>query len=1039
MSMKLLTLLQIFGIFGAYSVMTLILPAILLYKKVSHLNFTIRFMIYQALGNFYMISLVLVLQLLHISNWYTLVIFTILPYFAAYAYVHERQPVQDLHDFLVVTRRLLEGQYGFRLYFRRVGVQLGAALQKSARTVRQRFLRNIPDIVLVCAVTAAVMGTYGVNAFQKYGYCMSDVVVHNYWINYMGKGQMYVSGVYPFGFHCVMYYLHIVFGIDTYVLLRLFWVVQTLLIHLMLLAFIRLCCKSKYTAYAGLGIYTLCGVFTFDTYSRYFSSLPQEFGMVFILPSIAFLFLFFEKKKQELQDLHDLDEENKENEEKKAGAVFSKAEPDRQAASALWKAPDISDAVKTAADTGSVDFYAEEERIYFLDDVLAESAARESACKESAGKKRIFQKQTPQYEDEAIITLEENPEDGSFSIKERPLNGASSASRYEGKPEISNKAIKRADKKRAEKEAKADKKRAEKKAKADKKERGKKNQQKQTAGRGKQGGMRQRFASFIKQESAKESTWYLAVFVLDFSMTLTIHFYNTIVAGLFCIGVAAGYFFRLFRKPYFGRIVLSGMLAAAVSILPMFLAFLGGTPLEGSLYWAMSVMRGEDGQPAPAAKEEEDEGIAPEEVPGFVVVSGASILLDGDIISNNGAIEGGTVLPGGDITIGDKIIKGAQMVSGAKVLADGEVYFEGIVISFGNDLPEPEPETDSNDRAAKTETVQKPGGFEEVKNKIQVMAVRFSRSVWNSVDSRVIDKDTSWLIMAVPLSIAALFILALLYFALRQTDYAARMMSVAAYMFCMTLMLCSAGLGLPALMDESRTSIYYSYSLIIVWCLCIDGALQLFLGWFKRKYLLDMASLLLLPVLAAAAVWGGMVKDVMQPEAMQSNDAVVCLTNIIRDNKDETWTIVSANDEVRMGEDHGYHYEVDTFLRKMEHQGGGSLITIPTKKVYFFIEKRPIDYAKDYEGSGQLISRIGAAKPLPFRSGISMYQGKSRWIEMSRLYYWAQTFKKMYPNEISTYYESNEFICYCVEQNEYSLYNFSINYAYNMIEYTEEK
>ena len=39
-------------------------------------------------------------------------------------------------------------------------------------------------------------------------------------------------GVYPHGFHCMIYYLHVVFGIKTYVLLRLFSLVQVLFIHL---------------------------------------------------------------------------------------------------------------------------------------------------------------------------------------------------------------------------------------------------------------------------------------------------------------------------------------------------------------------------------------------------------------------------------------------------------------------------------------------------------------------------------------------------------------------------------------------------------------------------------------------------------------------------------------------------------------------------------------------------------------------------------------------------------------------------------------
>ena len=55
------------------------------------------------------------------------------------------------------------------------------------------------------------------------------------------------------------------------------------------------------------------------------------------------------------------------------------------------------------------------------------------------------------------------------------------------------------------------------------------------------------------------------------------------------------------------------------------------------------------------------------------------------------------------------------------------------------------------------------------------------------------------------------------------------------------------------------------------------------------------------------------------------------------------------------------------------------------------------------------------------------------------MYYWAQKFRQMYPNEVEVYYETDNFVCYRVVQNDYRLYNFSIDYDYNMRDYEEEK
>ena len=183
--------------------------------------------------------------------------------------------------------------------------------------------------------------------------------------------------------------------------------------------------------------------------------------------------------------------------------------------------------------------------------------------------------------------------------------------------------------------------------------------------------------------------------------------------------------------------------------------------------------------------------------------------------------------------------------------------------------------------------------------------------------------------------------------------------------------------------------------------------------------------------MAAGMIHQGLVKTPDFISDYVSNGAFTCLTNIIKENKDETWTIVSANDETQMGLDHGWHYETITFLRKQEHINKDTKLIIPTEKVYFFIEKIPLNYFVAYSGSGQSISKKGASQSLPDSGGSVMYQGESRWILMSRMYYWAQAFMEMYPNEMKVYYESEDFVCYVISQNMYHQYNFAIDYGYN--------
>ena len=312
---------------------------------------------------------------------------------------------------------------------------------------------------------------------------------------------------------------------------------------------------------------------------------------------------------------------------------------------------------------------------------------------------------------------------------------------------------------------------------------------------------------------------------------------------------------------------------------------------------------------------------------------------------------------------------------------------------------------------------------EKMKNLREMMVRRIQEFIINSQEQ--------WCAYAVLAGIAVLLLLGVVFIILRRITYGEMLMSAGFCMGILTLLLCAGNLGLPVLMDPARCSIYYVYLLIASMTVLGDGVLYLI---FMPRILTiprNAISFILTVSMAAGMIHQGLVKTPDFISDYVSNGAYTCLTNIIKENKDETWTIVSANDETQMGLDHGWHYETITFLRKQEHINKDTKLIIPTEKVYFFIEKIPLNYFVAYSGSGQSISKKGASQSLPDSGGSVMYQGESRWILMSRMYYWAQAFMEMYPNEMKVYYESEDFVCYVIPQNMYHQYNFAIDYGYN--------
>ena len=783
MSMTTLMILQFIKIFAAYTGITVFLPAVMFRRILKGRRLSEKFLMCYTFGNFYIINIVFTLQLMHISNVFTLRLVTALLSVLIGCRVNRISPKALIKKNGEVFRKLLQGTMGVKEAIFRIGRKLTVSGRKTGGIFYREVVCDVLQWILTGAVLLALFWVYGRQLVLTYGYRASDIPVHLNWINQMSRGNLFVSGVYPFGFHCMIYYLHTVFRIDTYMILCLFYLVQVFFIHMVFLAMLKMLCKSKYLPYAGTLIYILGSFWARQTYSRFYSSLPQEFGMIFVIPSVYFLIRFFQIEKEQLK--------------------------------------------------------------------------------------------------------------------------------------------------------------------------------------------------------TKETKIILGNFALAFSLTLAIHFYGTMIAGLCCIGIAIGFCTHFLNKEYFRRIMLTGIISVFLAVLPMAIAFAGGTPMQGSLGWGLSVISG--GKKTDTADQVKT---------GNLLVQNRSLEeIAAQLQENSANQDGGT---------------GKEVVQ--------------------NTTEAPKPSMTEKMKSVLGKIAQIP---EKIKNTWKMMAQR----IWDFV----INTPTKWPSYAILAGVACLIVLGLVFCVIRNASYGKMLLSAGLCMGILTLLLCAGNLGLPVLMDPARCSIYYTYLLAAALTVLADGIISLLFMQGVLKICLDPISFMITVGLVAGCISQGWMKVSDFSSGYVSNGALTCLANIIKENEDKTWTIVSANDETQMGLDHGWHYETITFLRKQENLKKDTEIIIPTKNVYFFIEKIPLDYSVTYAGSGQSISKKGASQSLPNSGGISMYQGEGRWILMSRMYYWAQAFMAKYPNDMKVYYESEDFICYVMPQNMYHQYNFAIDYGYNQVQAQEDK
>ena len=86
----------------------------------------------------------------------------------------------------------------------------------------------------------------------------------------------------------------------------------------------------------------------------------------------------------------------------------------------------------------------------------------------------------------------------------------------------------------------------------------------------------------------------LVLLGMSIALSISIHFYDTILAFAFCLAIAIMYLYRLCSKRYMLPLLFICLLALVISCLPFGVGLLQGRGLQASLTWATDVMKNED-------------------------------------------------------------------------------------------------------------------------------------------------------------------------------------------------------------------------------------------------------------------------------------------------------------------------------------------------------------------------------------------------------------------------------------------------------------
>lgn len=800
MSMEFITVMEMIKVFFGYAFLVLLAPYIVLRSRLKDKTLYQKFVICVLIGNFYIVNVVFLTFMLHIPGRLSLYALSIIPAVIAWYRVN-RPNVKGffLAIYTSVTRLILD-----EARIKTIWQNLTAKPKKmAAQGIRQIFshiFHHFFEWSMLLALFGYNVYYYGYQTFVRYSYGASDMIVHQFWVNEMDAGNIFCKGIYPFGFHNVIYFIHNFFNIPATSVFRVFGMIETLYIYAMIYVILRKICRSRYLPIVGVLIFTLPDLYTTEGLMRYQFSLPQEFGMIFLYPCAYFLIQFFERKKQEIAEEKELKEQNK---------LYT------------WLA------------------------LYHL----------------------------------------------------RP------------------------------------------------------------------------------------STRSLVLFAISFSLTLSAHFYITIVAVFLCLAVAIAYFPIVFQYRYFCSIAVAGILSLVSAIGPMAVFFAGGTPLQGSLGWALQVMSDNSDKAQTSEEDKKLEKYKVNEGDGFVVydMSDAPASLKDSIQGDQSATAPPTAKP--------KAVKQPS-------------FQERIV--------------------------------KRAKN-IRTQFISFNQKLSTNME-RIYNENKkfiNFLIYAIEIMLAVNVLLILI----RRKFYYRNLLSIALYLFFVVFMYSAADFSVPSPMDTSRARIFAAYAAPVFCAVVLDLGYTVLFRPFRYHRLTEFFPVAAGAVMTFLIITHDFIKPLSLEYAIMTSGEMYCNYKIMREYPDKKWTVVTSTNTLQLVLHNGWHHEICTFLGDMHNMTDETTVTIPTKYVFFYIEKYPIQYgvanstADDFLNLGY-VSEEDADMSTIFK-GSDSYQMANRKKLMSKFYYWAKAFEAKYPQEFQIYYEDETFLCYRIIQNEYSLYNFAIDYKYN--------
>ena len=483
----------------------------------------------------------------------------------------------------------------------------------------------------------------------------------------------------------------------------------------------------------------------------------------------------------------------------------------------------------------------------------------------------------------------------------------------------------------------------------------------------------------------------LFLFMMALAASFAIHFYVTIMAFFLCASFAVFLLHRIFRKGNFRSLVAAVFAGIFIAAAPMGVAYATGIPFQGSIDWALNVISGEDTK---EGRTQQAEAILNTEQ-GETVLPSATETKDSNTSLNgqsSDAHANGTEITQKTIPLTERLKRLAIKVWDVTEKKSEGLYSYGYATLYGEERAD--------------------------------WILRFTA-------------------LAAGIGVVCCLIALLIHRKIKIFFEGYLGLTLASIAFM--ILYAAPFLGLPELIAGARVCSTGQLLILAMMFVPVDLFLYL-IGLTVIRVVLPMVSIVLTGAIYVGANYFDVYHGFLYNELTRYNSVVDVTNNIIKNFPQYSYTIVSPTDELYQVIEYGRHEEIYNFVKVIQ----SNAYSLPSEYIFLYVEKKPIQYAQShfYTGPEWLAKeKYTQYYTMYFSEGNQLNQSTisddyadrdfmfflkesqnysdlaSRTILESKLNRWCKQFEHKFPNDINTYYEDDDFVCYVIRQNTSRLFN----------------